>query len=128
VSEENVEVVREVWDAYARGDLDRIMEFSDPHVVMITVEDGAQYGFDAVRRNYERWQEAWSDAETTVEQVTAAGDRVFVTACFRGRGRASGIEIETRLYEVYTMRDGRILRVDEFHEREDALEAAGLRE
>ena len=122
-----MEVVREVWDASARGDLDDIMQFSDPHVVMITLEDGALYGFDAVRKNYERWQEAWSDAETTVEEVTGAGDRVFVTACFRGRGRASGIDIKNRLYEVYTMRDGRILRVDEFHEREDALEAAGLR-
>ena len=65
-----MEVVREVWDAYARGDLDDIMQFSDPHVVMITLEDGALYGFDAVRKNYERWQEAWSDAETTVEEVT----------------------------------------------------------
>ena len=128
MSQENVEVVREVWDAYSRGDFDRIMEFSDPHVVMITLEEGAVYGSNAVRENYRRWKETWAEAETTVEEVIGAGDRVFVMARFRGRGQASAIEVEARLYEVYTMRDGTILRVDEFHEREQALEAAGLRE
>jgi ketosteroid isomerase-like protein len=128
MSQENVEIVRRIWDAYARGDFDQIMGFSDPHVVMITLEEGPLYGFNAVRENYRRWMEAWAEAETTVEEVIGAGDRVFVMARFRGRGQASGIEVETRLYEVYTMRDGTILRVDEFHEREEALEAAGLRE
>jgi ketosteroid isomerase-like protein len=48
MSQENVGIVREVWNAYSRGDLDRIGELSDPYVVMITVEDGPMYGFAAV--------------------------------------------------------------------------------
>ena len=60
--------------------------------------------------------------------MIGARDRVFAMARFRGRGQASGIEVKARLYEVYTMRDGTILRVDEFHEREQALEAAGISE
>ena len=126
--QENVEVVREVWNAYSRADFDRIGEFSDPHVVMITVEDGPLYGFAAVRENYERWKEAWEGFETTAEEVIGNGDRVFVMGRFRGRGRASGVEVESRLYEVYTMRNGKILRVDEFSDRAEALEAVGLRE
>ena len=128
MSQENVEVVREAWDAYSRGDYERIAAFHDPHIVVVTLEDGALYGNNAVLANYERWDEAWEGAETTLEEVIGHGDMVFVAARFHGRGRASGVEVETRLYEVYTVRDGKVLRIDEYATRDEALEAAGLRE
>ena len=97
--------------------------------MVITLEDGAVYGNDAVLANYERWNEAWEEgAETTLEEVIGHGDRVFVKVRFQGRGRASGVEVDTRLYEVYTLRDGKVLRIDEYEHRAEALEAAGLRE
>ena len=128
MSQENVEVVREAWDGYSRGDYDRIAAFHDPHIVVVTLEDGALYGNNAVLANYERWDEAWEGAETTLEEVIGHGDMVFVAARFHGRGRASGVEVETRLYEVYTVRDGKVLRIDEYATRDEGLEAAGLRE
>ena len=126
MSEENVEIVREAWDAYSRRDYDRLAGIHDPHIVVITLEDGAVYGNDAVLANYERWHEAWEGAETTVEEVIGHGDRVLVTVRFQARGRASGIEIDTRLYEVFTLRDGKVLRIDEYEHRDAALEATGL--
>ena len=128
MSQENVEIVRDAWDAYSRGDYDRIAGFHDPHIVVVTLEDGAVYGNDAVLANYERWDEAWEGAETTLEEVIGHGDRVFVTARFHARGRASGVEVETRLYEVYTVRNGKVLRIDEYATRDEALQAAGLSE
>jgi ketosteroid isomerase-like protein len=128
MSQENVKVVREAWDAYSGGDYDRIAGFHDPHIVVVTLEDGAVYGNNAVLANYERWDEAWEGAETSLEEVLGHGDRVFVAARFHARGRASGVEVETRLYEVYTVRDGKVLRIDEYATRDEALEAAGLRE
>jgi ketosteroid isomerase-like protein len=128
MSQENVEVVRRVWDAYSRRDFDQVRTLSDPAVVMITLEEGPLYGIEAVRKNHERWWETWENDETKVEEVIGAGDRVFVMARFRGRGRASGAEVEGRHVEVYTLRDGKIIRVEEFSERGAALEAAGLRE
>jgi ketosteroid isomerase-like protein len=128
MSQENVEVVREAWDAYSRGDYDRVAGFHDPHIVVVTVEDGAVYGNDAVLANYERWNEAWEGAETTLDEVIGHGDRVFVAARFHAHGRASGAEVESRLYEVYTVRDGKVLRIDEYPGRAEALEAAGLSE
>jgi ketosteroid isomerase-like protein len=128
MSQENVEIVREVWDAYSRGDYDRVGEFHDPHIVVITLEDGAVYGNDAALANYKRWNEAWERAETTVEEVIGRGDQVFLAVRFQGRGRASGIEIDTRLYEVFMLRDGKVLRIDEYEHRADAVEAAGLEE
>jgi uncharacterized protein len=129
MSQKNVEVVRELWDAYSRGDIDRVIALSDPYVVLVTLEEGPLYGPDAVRANYARWMEAWREhPETTVEEVIGNGDHVFVIACFQGRGRGSGVRVEQRLYEVYTLRNGGILRVDEFSDRDQALEAAGLLE
>ena len=63
-----------------------------------------------------------------MEELIGVGDRVFVTARFRGRGRASGVEVEGRHFEVYMLRNRKVLRVDEYADRADALEAAGLRE
>jgi ketosteroid isomerase-like protein len=129
MSQENVEIVRELWEAYSRGDIDRVIALSDPYVVLVTLEEGPLYGPDAVRANYARWMEAWrEEPETTVEEVIGNGDHVVVIACFRGRGRGSGVRVAERLYEVYTLRTGKVLRVDEFSDRDQALEAAGLRE
>jgi ketosteroid isomerase-like protein len=129
MSQGNVEIVRELWDAYSRGDFDRVLALSDPYVVLVSLEEGPLYGPDAVRANYARWMEAWEEQpETTVEEVTGNGDHVFVIACFQGRGRGSGVRVEQRLYEVYTLRNGRILRVDEFSDRAEALKVAGLRD
>jgi ketosteroid isomerase-like protein len=129
MSKENVEVVRHLWDAYTRGDFDRVIALSDPYVVLVSLEEGPLYGSDAVRANYARWMEAWEEEpETTAEEVISTGDHVFVIAHFQGRGRGSGVRVEQRLYEVYTLRNGRILRVDEFSDRAEALEAVGLRE
>jgi ketosteroid isomerase-like protein len=128
MSQENVEVVRRIWDAYSHGDFDQIRARSDPAVVMITLEEGPLYGIEAVRKNHERWWEAWENPETTVEEVIGVGDRVFVMARFRGRGRASGAEVEGRHFEVCTLRDRKVIRVEEFSEREEALKAAGLSE
>jgi len=124
-----VEVVRKLWEAYSRGDIDGVIALSDPYVVLVTLEEGPLYGPEAVRANYARWMEAWrEEPETIVEEVIGNGDHVVVIACFRGRGRGSGVRVAERLYEVYTLRNARVLRVDEFSDRDQALEAAGLRE
>jgi hypothetical protein len=81
-----------------------------------------------VRRNYERWIEAWDSPEISVEEIFGEGDQVFVTAHFRARGRAIGVGVDACFYEVYTLRNRKLIRVDEFRQRGPALEAAGLRE
>jgi ketosteroid isomerase-like protein len=53
---------------------------------------------------------------------------VVVTARHRGRGRESGVTVDARFYVVYRLRDGKVIRADEFSGRAEALEAAGLSE
>jgi ketosteroid isomerase-like protein len=63
-----------------------------------------------------------------LEEALDGGDLVVATVLSRGRGRGSGIEIDARFHRVYTLRDDRIVRMDEFAQRAEALEAAGLSE
>ncbi len=128
MSTENLEIVRRAFafGVQGRGDPDEGLADFDPDVVVNSVEQGSSRGRDAVRANLERWNDAWKEIEATAEEFIEAGDRVVVSAHFRGRGRGSGIEVAARFYDVYTLRHGKVVRVDEFTERADALEAAGL--
>jgi ketosteroid isomerase-like protein len=49
MSRKNVEIVRDLWDAYSRGEIDRVIALCDPYVVLVTLEEGPLYGSDAVR-------------------------------------------------------------------------------
>ena len=128
MSVENLEIVRRAFafGVQGRGDPDEGLADFDPDVVVNSVEQGSGRGRSAVRGNFERWKDAWEEIEATAEEFIDAGDRVVVSAYFKGRGRGSGIEVAARFYDVYTLRDGKVVRVDEFTERADALEAAGL--
>ena len=56
------------------------------------------------------------------------GDRVVVTVRLRGRGRGSGVEIDALFYDLYTLRDCIIVRMDQFTEHSQAREAVEPRE
>src|SRR6188472_1367576 len=120
MSQENVELARRAfaYEVYGRGDRAEAEAIFDPYFVMNPVEEGPSYGLDAIRDNFEHWKGAWGELEVTVEEVIDAGDRVLLTAHHRGRGRGSGIEVDTRLYAVYTLRDGKVIRVDEYTDRD----------
>jgi ketosteroid isomerase-like protein len=129
MSEENVEIVRRAFQYLVSGHGGSEVQASfDPNVVMKPVETGETYGVNAIRDNFDRWQSTFDELEVTVEEMIDAGDRVVHSAHWRGRGRGSGIKIDARYHEVYTLRDGKIIRVHEYTERADALEAAGLEE
>ena len=130
MSEENVEIVRRAFAYEMHGVGDRAVadEIFHPDVVMNPMDEGPFRGRDAMRDDIERWASAFDELTVTVEEIIDAGDRVLLVAHHKGRGRRSGVEVGTRFYEVYTLHEGKISRVDEFNERAKALEAAGLSE
>jgi ketosteroid isomerase-like protein len=130
MSEENVEIVRRSWEneVSERHTRAKALETFDPDVVWNPVEEGPSYGLDAYLDYNRRWEAPWEDLEMTAEEFIDAGDRVVVRAYLRGRGRGSGVEVDIRFYWLYTLRGGKIVRVDEFTELEEALEAARLEE
>ena len=123
-----MKVVRRMLEAYVAGDLEKALADADPEIVWNPVEETPRQGHDAVRENLRRWETDWEDLRTVPEEFLDAGERVVVTVHFAGRGRGSGIAVDARLYAVWTVHDGKAVRMDEFTERAEALEAAGLSE
>ena len=128
MSQENVEIVRKGVEAYARGDLDTALTYVDPGIIWNPVEEAPTQGHNAIRANLERWETDFEDFEATPEEYIDAGDQVLVTIHWSGRGRGSGLQVDIRTYNVYALRDGKVIRMDEFTARSDAVEAAGLSE
>ena len=86
-------------------------------------------GRQAYKRYLERWIESFDGLHADVEEYIEAGDdRVFTWSRFTGRGRASGAPADWYLAIIFTIREGKVVRGDEYFDRDEALEAAGLRE
>ena len=128
MSQQNVEVIRKTFEAYNRGDYDEAAACLAPDVVWEIGQEVPARGPDAVKTMWARWDSEWEELETVPEEYIDAGDEVVVTVHYRGRGRSSGIEYSERLFDVYTVRDGRCVRKREFKRRSEALAAAGVRE
>ena len=124
MSQPNVEIVRR----FLVVDLAELSAYVDPDIVWNPVEESSTQGPEAVRASTERWRNEWDAYELIPEEFIDMGDRVVATVRFRARGRGSGVEVDARLYDVFTLRDGKIVRMDQFTEQSEAIEAAGLRE
>ena len=128
MSQENVKIVRRSFDAYRRGDLEAALSHAHPEIVWSPAEEAPMRGLEAVRAYLARWERDWDELETTPKEFIDAGDQIVATVHFRGRGRGSGAEVDATTYAVYTLRDGKMIGMEEFTERAKALDAAGLSE
>jgi ketosteroid isomerase-like protein len=134
VSQENVEVVRRAFQAFADRDLDALEEFWDPDIVWRAAEGaiddvGEMHGPAAVRRYMQDGFDIFDDLSFVVEEVRGVGDDgVLSVQRLKGRAKLSGIEIELRYATVSTVREGKVVRGREYLSVEDALKAVGLEE
>ena len=128
MSDENVEATRRSIEAYRRGDYAGASAHLAPDVVWAVGQELPAHGPAAIKEMWKRWDGEWDQPQTVIEEVIDAGGAVIIAVRYRGRGRASGVEVNDRLFEVHTFRDGQCIRKVDFRERADALEAAGLRE
>ena len=131
MSEENVEVVRRILEAWKTGDLAAEIPF-DPHVMFVVSRDYPEFGVfvgpDGVREYMRRFLAQWEEWAVEADGMEATGDTVLVRATQRGTFRSSGISSEMPGFFVFTFRAGRIIRLDTIMNESDAREAAGLSE
>jgi ketosteroid isomerase-like protein len=62
------------------------------------------------------------------EELVEARDTVLVSVRQSGVGRASGVPAELRYFTLWSFRGGKVIRIESFRQRSEALEAAGLSE
>jgi ketosteroid isomerase-like protein len=133
MSEENVEIVRSGVEAAARNDWNAAMASVDPNVEWVEMPslgpDASSYtGVEELRKAVNSWIAMWSEYDTEVARYADAGDDVVVLIRERGHGGVSGAAVERELGEVFTLREGKVVRVRLYGSWAEALEAAGLRE
>jgi uncharacterized protein len=126
MSQANVDLLRKVFALYEREGVGAGIEYFAEDVVWNAADEAPQHGPDEVIAYMQRWESEWEELRTVVEELLDAGDKVLATVHFSGRGRASGIEVDARMYEVYELRGGKIVRMDEFGDLAQAREVAGL--
>ena len=133
MSQEWVDLVRLGFEALQRGDMAMFDGMTTPDLVLVQppeVPDAKTYeGRDAIAESMEDWPKQWEDFRMDLIEILDAGDEVAVSVTrHRGRGRESGIEMDFEVFYVQRGRDGKLARMEMFFKREQALEAAGLRE
>ena len=90
--------------------------------------DPAFYGHDGMRELWRYWRDAFQDIRWDPEEILDLGDKVLVTAQQTGHGTGSGIAVSEPVFQLFTFREGLVLRQEDFLDRAAALEAAGLSE
>jgi ketosteroid isomerase-like protein len=130
MSQENVEKLRRGYEALSRGDFDAAMEIAHPEIEFVRAGGQSRIqGAKALRA----WMEpdAFEDVRMEPLEFRTHGNKVLVRLRNRARGAGSGIEIDDEVWAVWTLDEkGLATRVEGFlpHEKQEALEAAGLSE
>ena len=132
MSQENVEIVRKVYDAWSRSDPSQAFDYLDPDVVWEAIEDatdaGTYRGHSGVKRHMDDWLQDFEDFAVEFGQPVEVDGRLVLEQWWRNRGKGSGLKTEIRYAAVYTFRGGKVFTVKEYNTCAEALEAAGLRE
>ena len=132
MSQENVEIVYRVVDAWNRGDIDAFLSLFDPECEVVfspeVPEPGPFHGHAELRQWVEGFLAAWESHRAEVVEVMEAGIWIVSVLHIAGRGSGSGVDLDETDTHVFTIREGRIARWQNFNTRAEALEAAGLSE
>ena len=132
MSEENVEVVRRLYASWERGDLDTA-DFFDVEIEHLRIGselpgiNGEWQGIEELGAAMASYLDALADLHIEAERmIDLGGDRVLVLSRQTARGKTSGLAFGHELGDLFTLRDGKVLRYVSYWDPADALEAAGL--
>ena len=129
--QDNVELTRRGMEAFVAGDWEAWTERFDPAIEWeetpgLGPDPSVYRGIEEVRAAVQSWTEMWTEYSFEVHEYLDAGDDVVVLIRERGRGRSAGVTVERELGEIFTFRDGKVIRNRLYGSWDEALEAAGL--
>ena len=132
MSEKNVEIVRRLYASWERGDL-QTADFFDVEVEHSRIGselpgiNGDWRGIEAFGVALADYIDALADLHIEAERVIdLGGERVLVLSRQTARGKTSGLRFDREFGDLFTLRDGKVLRYVSYWDRAEALEAAGL--
>ena len=137
MSRENLEILLSASKEASTGktprDRESFLSILDPEIDWIARGgppdlQGRFHGIDGARDYYAGWASAWEEWDWEIEDARASDDLVVTRTWLKGRGRGSGLALDMRIGQLWTFRDGKVVRYEAFDSWKQALEAAGLSE
>lgn len=132
--EQLIDPVRRVIAAWNADDLEAALELAHPAVeldfrggeMLFPGLDEFYRGHDGFRRWWLAIKEPFEYWHSEALRFICGGDKVVSPVHFEAKGGSSGAEVVLDLVDVWTVRDGLIVRFQAYETLEEALEVAGL--
>jgi ketosteroid isomerase-like protein len=129
----NLALVESAFEAWNRGDIDAFAGHTAEDVAWLEVSgrpEGAptvRRGRDRMRKSLESLFDAWASYHLEVERIEEVGERILAIVREVARGRASGVQIDSRWGYLVSVEDGLIVRIEAYRDAAQALKMAALR-
>jgi uncharacterized protein len=127
IANRDVKTLRDAYEALNHGDIERALAVLDEQAEWCEHSDlpeaGLYRGRDAIRTFLESFLESWQDFTQDTEDLIAGEGCVLILLRSSSRGKGSGVSVEGKYAHLWTMRDGRGVRVDAYLHRDEALSA-----
>jgi len=131
MSQENVEIVRAALEAFNRGDWDGALTNAAPDLELdlsrAAGPNRGVYKLGQIRGFWDDFVGTWESSRIEPHEFIETGEHVVVPWTLHAVGR-DGIEVQARVTWSFSLRDGAVERICMYQERQEALEAAGVRE
>ncbi len=134
MSQENVEMVRRLNEAFNSGDADAVLGLYAPDAELRDLANApdqapAIRGREAIKQTWILWADAFEELHADVEEYTDKGDTVICAVHWIGQGKSSGMSVDLRQFDVTRLRGGKVIsQTLGYRSMEEALEAVGLSE
>jgi ketosteroid isomerase-like protein len=135
MSQENVQTAARIYESAGRVStetLDKWRDLLDPaaefDMSRRQIDPGVYRGIDEIRRWADESRAVYGSFEAVPEELLDAGEKVVAMVRMRAWGALSGAPVEARVAHVLTLRDGKLLRLEYYGNREEALRDVGLKE
>jgi ketosteroid isomerase-like protein len=130
VSRQNVEIVRQILEAFNSEDIELILALTHADFELevppaLSAEPDIYRGHDGMRRYWESFQDAMDEIRIRPERLCNAGEAVVADMRVTAKGRRTAIAVEQRTVGLWTISDGKVIRVRAYASVSEALEAAG---
>jgi len=132
VSQENLEIVRRLYDLVRRGDVAGLVEIISPqfelHENVLAPDAAVYHGPDGLKKWLDAGSEAFSDFRFEPERFVERGDWIFAPVHSYGRGKGSGAPFDARYITAFKVEHGKVAFAASYEALSDALKAVGLEE
>ena len=130
MTDSNLEVVQRLFDRYAEGGVEAVLEDADEDLVIeippdMSAEPDTYHGHDGVRRYFAGFEGMIDDIRYEALDLTASGDVVIAHIRLSGRGVSSGLDVDLEAFVVHELANGKIARIRPYADLEGAQAALG---